>query len=58
MHVSYLLLEHACKIWKTLEDIFFAQSQAQIGMLWAALTNTKKRDLPVTMYISKMKGFT
>jgi hypothetical protein len=49
--------EHAAEIWKTLGDMFSAQSQARIGMLRAGLTNTKKRDLTAGVYIAKMKGF-
>jgi hypothetical protein len=50
-------LEHAAEVWKTIGDIFSAQSQARIGMLRAALTNTKKRGLTASVYIAKMKGF-
>jgi histone deacetylase 1/2 len=55
--VDVLGLEHAAEIWKTIGDIFSAQSEARVGMLRAALTNTKKRELTAAVYIAKMKGF-
>jgi histone deacetylase 1/2 len=50
-------LEHADEIWQTIVAIFATQSQARIGMLRAALINTKKRGLTAVVYIAKMKGF-
>jgi hypothetical protein len=57
MLADVLGFEHATEIWQTIGDIFSTQSQALIGMLRAALTNTKKRRLTVAVYIPKMKGF-
>jgi hypothetical protein len=49
-------LEHAAEVLNTIGDIFSAQSEDWVGMLRAALTNTKKKDL-AAVYIANMKGF-
>jgi hypothetical protein len=50
-------LEHAADVWRTIHALFKEQSRARIGMLRAALVNTKKLDMTATAFISKMKGY-
>jgi hypothetical protein len=50
-------LEHAAKVWATVEDLFSSQSRAKVNMLRGALSNTKKLDMSANKYITKIKGF-
>ncbi|KAK1648593.1 hypothetical protein QYE76_066398 [Lolium multiflorum] len=50
-------LEHAHQVWSTIEGMFISQSRSRVNMLRGALANTKKNDLTVAQFISKMRGF-
>ena len=50
-------LEHAHEIWSTIEGLFTSQSRSRVNMLRGALTYTKKNEMTVAQFISKMRGF-
>jgi hypothetical protein len=50
-------LEHASDVWSTIEGLFISQSRSRVNMLRGALANTKKNNLTVAQFISKMRGF-
>ena len=50
-------LEHASEVWQAITTLYSSQSKARITMLHGALSNTKKNELSIVQYITKMKGF-
>ncbi|KAK1696039.1 hypothetical protein QYE76_012736 [Lolium multiflorum] len=50
-------LESAHQVWTTIEGLFASQSRSRVNMLRGALANTKKLELTVPQFISKMRGF-
>ena len=57
MVAEVLDLEHASEVWSAIITLYSSQSKARINMLRDALANTKKNELSITQYITKMKGF-
>ncbi|KAK1698168.1 hypothetical protein QYE76_014865 [Lolium multiflorum] len=49
--------EHASDLWSTIEGLFTSQSRSRVNMLRGALVNTKKNELTVPQFLSKMRGF-
>ena len=49
--------EHAVEVWTALADMFASQARARITNLRIALGNTKKRELTIEAFFSKMKKF-
>ena len=49
--------EHAVKVWTALADMFASQARARITNLRIALGNTKKREMTIDAFFSKMKKF-
>ncbi|XP_071685030.1 uncharacterized protein [Lolium perenne] len=50
-------LESTHQVWSTIEGLFTSQSRSRVNMLRSALANTKKLELTVPQFISKMRGF-
>jgi hypothetical protein len=51
-------IESAAGVWRALEEMFTAQSEAKVTNLLVALANTKKLQMTTSEFLSKMQGFT
>jgi hypothetical protein len=51
------ILEHSADTWYSIRELFASLSKAHINTLLGLLSNTKKLDMKVGQYITKMKGF-
>jgi hypothetical protein len=47
----------AAGVWKAIEEMFAAQSEAKINKLLISLANTKKLQMTTSEFLSKMQGF-
>ncbi|XP_071678482.1 uncharacterized protein [Lolium perenne] len=47
----------AAGVWKAIEEMFAAQSEAKINNLLVSLANTKKLQMTTSEFMSKMQGF-
>jgi hypothetical protein len=50
-------IESAAGVWRALEEMFTAQSEAKVTNLLVALANTKKLQMTTFEFLSKMQGF-
>ncbi|KAK1610011.1 hypothetical protein QYE76_033684 [Lolium multiflorum] len=50
-------IEHSAGVWKALEEMFAAQSEARVTNLLVALANTKKLQMTTSEFLTKMQGF-
>ncbi|KAK1681269.1 hypothetical protein QYE76_042117 [Lolium multiflorum] len=50
-------IEHSTGVWKALEEMFAAQSEARVTNLLVALANTKKLQMTTAEFLTKMQGF-
>ncbi|KAK1629044.1 hypothetical protein QYE76_003359 [Lolium multiflorum] len=50
-------LSIAATVWRALNNLYAAQSKSRVSTIRGALTNTKKLDMTVQQYITKMKGY-
>jgi hypothetical protein len=55
MHV--LRLEHVADVWKAVEEMFASQSSSKIMNLRIALANTKKNNMSLSAFFTKMQGY-
>jgi hypothetical protein len=49
-------IESAAGVWRALEEMFTAQSEAKVTNLLVALANTKKLQMTMSDFLSKMQG--
>jgi hypothetical protein len=50
-------IESAAGVWRALDEMFAAQSEAKVTNLLVALANTKKLQMTTSDFLSKMQGF-
>ncbi|XP_071683228.1 uncharacterized protein [Lolium perenne] len=50
-------IDNAAGVWKAIEEMFAAQSEAKINNLLVSLANTKKLQMTTSEFLSKMQGF-
>jgi hypothetical protein len=50
-------IESAAGVWRALDEMFAAQSEAKVTKLLVALANTKKLQMTTSEFLSKMQGF-
>ena len=48
---------HRIGVWRAIEEMFTAQSEANVTNLLVALANTKKLQMITSEFLSKMQGF-
>jgi hypothetical protein len=50
-------IESAAGVWRAIEEMFAAQSEAKVTNLPVALANTKKLQMTTSEFLSKIQGF-
>jgi hypothetical protein len=51
-------IEHSTELWRAIETMFAAQSEARVSNLLIAIANTKRQQFSTTSaYLTKMQGF-